>query len=175
MKVYYPKHNPKHDKSLHYSEATHKYCIGCESVYNVNLFCKTKSVSAYLKWHYDSYCKECRKVLSKKQTSDFLAKNGFNYSRVCRYNIPRNGLNVLLSAKGSSCWICHKTVLKNGIRKNSSNIDHCHKTNNVRGILCKNCNNIIGFCGNDKQILQNAINYLEDNGETVKRILGKEL
>ena len=39
-------------------------------------------------------------------------------------------------------------------------IDHCHKTNNVRGLLCENCNKLLGYAKDNQTILKNAIMYL---------------
>lgn len=40
-------------------------------------------------------------------------------------------------------------------------VDHCHETGKVRGLLCRNCNLLIGHAKEDIVILQNAINYLK--------------
>lgn len=39
-------------------------------------------------------------------------------------------------------------------------VDHCHDSNAVRGLLCNNCNAIIGFANDTPMILQLAIDYL---------------
>lgn len=40
----------------------------------------------------------------------------------------------MFKAQGESCAICNKKDCK-------FNIDHCHKTGRVRGIICSRCNN----------------------------------
>jgi Recombination endonuclease VII len=40
-------------------------------------------------------------------------------------------------------------------------VDHCHKTNKVRGILCNGCNIGLGSFKDDINLLKNAIKYLE--------------
>lgn len=40
-------------------------------------------------------------------------------------------------------------------------VDHDHKTNRTRGLLCSNCNTAIGMLRDDIQFLKNAIDYLE--------------
>ena len=40
-------------------------------------------------------------------------------------------------------------------------VDHDHKTGKVRGLLCGQCNSILGFAGDNPQILANAIEYLK--------------
>ena len=60
----------------------------------------------------------------------------------------------LISKK--ECGICKiKLTLK------EINIDHCHVTNKVRGILCKSCNYGLGFFKDNKSLLVSAIEYLK--------------
>ena len=43
-------------------------------------------------------------------------------------------------------------------------VDHNHKTGNVRGLLCKQCNLMIGNSNENPLILINGIKYLQKNG-----------
>ena len=40
-------------------------------------------------------------------------------------------------------------------------VDHHHASGKVRGLLCCNCNFVIGHCLENKEILRKAISYLE--------------
>ncbi len=42
-------------------------------------------------------------------------------------------------------------------------IDHCHTTGKVRGLLCSNCNKVLGMVGDKIETLKEAIRYLEKN------------
>lgn len=47
-------------------------------------------------------------------------------------------------------------------------VDHCHKTNRIRGTLCDSCNRAIGFFCEDIPRMHRAIEYLKrkkDSGE----------
>ena len=41
-------------------------------------------------------------------------------------------------------------------------VDHCHDTQRIRGLLCTRCNSILGFAKDEKAVLRNAIEYLQE-------------
>ena len=45
----------------------------------------------------------------------------------------------------------------------AAQVDHCHETGRLRGVLCFNCNSAIGKLGDDPDTLRRAIAYLEGN------------
>jgi hypothetical protein len=64
------------------------------------------------------------------------------------------------------CAICetHEQDVKRGPSasvETSLHIDHCHSTNKVRGLLCMNCNNLLGKANDNTNILHKAIDYLK--------------
>ncbi len=52
------------------------------------------------------------------------------------------------------CQGCHRTDRR-------LCIDHDHRTNKPRGLLCHNCNTALGLIGDDISTLANLINYLD--------------
>jgi hypothetical protein len=66
----------------------------------------------------------------------------------------------LLKKSNGLCNICgvHESVMA----KNHS-IDHCHETGEIRGILCTNCNYLLGAVEDSIETLQKAIEYLNKN------------
>lgn len=42
-------------------------------------------------------------------------------------------------------------------------IDHCHKTNKIRGLLCHQCNLALGHVGDSIEKLEGLILYLKEN------------
>lgn len=81
------------------------------------------------------------------------------------YTLNKRGLttdqyNILFKKQNGCCAICnvHQDNLKQALC-----IDHDHKTNTVRGLLCGKCNRGIGYLNDDINILHNAIDYLNMN------------
>lgn len=70
-------------------------------------------------------------------------------------------LDAMYAASNGCCQICGgvQQGFKNGKPKNLA-IDHCHKTGNVRGLLCTKCNTALGHFNDDPALLMRAIDYL---------------
>ena len=45
-------------------------------------------------------------------------------------------------------------------------IDHDHKTNKVRGLLCHNCNTALGLLNDDTSLMTTLINYINDRNSS---------
>lgn len=44
-------------------------------------------------------------------------------------------------------------------------VDHCHKTERVRGLLCRRCNDFLGKIQDDQERMQRLVDYLKRNGD----------
>jgi hypothetical protein len=66
---------------------------------------------------------------------------------------------VLALEQETSCAICGKEFSST----RDQHIDHCHKTNFVRGVLCLGCNTGLGGFKDNPESLRKAALYLEDN------------
>lgn len=66
-------------------------------------------------------------------------------------------LNMLEQQKGL-CAICESPAPDH--HKKRLNIDHCHATGKVRGLLCDACNRAIGLLKDSPLLLNKAISYL---------------
>ena len=67
----------------------------------------------------------------------------------------------MVEAQNGLCKCCGK---KPGLvgRKARLHIDHDHETKKIRGLLCHQCNVILGLAGDDAQILRRLAVYLEE-------------
>jgi len=64
----------------------------------------------------------------------------------------------LFKEQDGKCAICGSPD-PNGNRKRFC-IDHCHATNNVRGLLCVSCNSGLGYFKDKTTLLDSAVKYL---------------
>jgi len=125
-----------------------------ETKRKLSLFWKGKPESA-----------ETRKRMSEWQIQ-FPGENQTDRDLRKTYGITENQYNKMLESQKGLCAICRKQeVIKNkdgSVRRLS--VDHNHNTKEVRGLLCSNCNHLIGKAKDSIPLLKSAIKYLSEYG-----------
>ncbi len=113
-----------------------------------------KTLDNFFKGKYNHWCKDCRYQWSR----DYYKKRKpidrklINAKR--NYGIAEEDFKTMM--KRNTCEICKepfKTL-------RDKNIDHCHNTDKIRGLLCGSCNKMLGYSKDDRKILMGAIKYL---------------
>jgi hypothetical protein len=74
-----------------------------------------------------------------------------------KYGINLEQYDEMLKSQQGVCAICNKSC-DTGM---NLAVDHCHETNKVRGLLCKNCNTAIGLLKENVENMNKAINYIK--------------
>ena len=64
----------------------------------------------------------------------------------------------LAKCRVGDCKICSKLT--------KLVVDHCHKTNMVRGLICDSCNKMLGHSFDNPDTLMKAVHYLSNNAAT---------
>jgi hypothetical protein len=77
------------------------------------------------------------------------------YLRKCLYGITDDVYNETVKQQKGVCAICKKSSEK------SLQVDHCHNTGKIRGLLCGKCNRGLGMFGDNISGIRNVLNYLE--------------
>lgn len=136
-------------------------CALCKIKKPPNMFTKSelKKITSYR-------CKEC---ISNYNAAFNLKKHHKQikiYRLRTRYNIDLQYYDKLFYDQKGVCAICKNTESK--IRPKDGapydlSIDHCHITGNIRGLLCKKCNLMIGNAGDSAINLRNGANYLDNH------------
>lgn len=76
------------------------------------------------------------------------------------YNLTEEEYNDILRGQNYLCAICGLDQM-NDPRKKFLNVDHDHSTGFVRGLLCDNCNKMLGNSKDSPTNLRRAADYLE--------------
>jgi hypothetical protein len=80
------------------------------------------------------------------------------------YGISLSDWHKLHIEQKGCCAICNDLLGLTQI-----NVDHCHTSGIVRGLLCNRCNTLLGNAKDDTQILENAITYLKKINKASKQ------
>lgn len=93
-----------------------------------------------------------------KQRKEKFRKAALRASAVSRkYNVSIADLLIMYSKQKNCCKICgNKFPYKNLC------VDHNHKTGEIRGLLCSNCNSGLGMFKDSIAYLLKAVGYLND-------------
>lgn len=91
-------------------------------------------------------CKECRNKTTRTV-----------YLRV-KYGLTEAEFEAQRLLQHSKCWICLNELEGYG------HVDHCHVSGEKRGILCENCNRMLGMARESVITLERAIEYLKIGG-----------
>ena len=81
-----------------------------------------------------------------------------------KFGINKAEFDKMLEEQKSVCAICGNT--NKNYRKNLA-VDHCHKTNKVRALLCSGCNLTLGHIDDNIDTLVRMIDYLKRHSAAV--------
>lgn len=71
------------------------------------------------------------------------------------YGISLDEYDKMLANQNGVCAVCSKEHTRRPL-----NVDHCHSTGKIRGLLCDKCNMALGLLEDSKEIIQNLERYL---------------
>ena len=127
-----------------------KYCRGCGETKSKSAFSRQKNLKDGRKHR----CKECVKIYRAAHLGIVKYNREKN---LARYGLSVQDYNRMFNKQKGCCAICgqHQSELRQALC-----IDHNHKTNQVRGLLCGNCNRGLGCFHESRGIFIKAIQYL---------------
>lgn len=88
-----------------------------------------------------------------------MTENTTKFEYLTKYGLTFNQYECLLEACNNACMICGESF---EVRK--ACLDHDHKSGDIRGLLCIQCNAGLGMFQDKIRLLAAAIVYLQDNG-----------
>jgi len=105
------------------------------------------------RWKYNGMCVECKRESDRASN----IKAGKRYRVKKEYGLTLDEVSSMLSEQNNACAICNDEFPS----EYKVQIDHCHTTGAVRGLLCIECNWLLGKSKDSPSILRSAANYLE--------------
>lgn len=141
-----------------------KYCRKCKKYKPVSEFHKSKRTKDGL----SRYCSECKYEKHKKIVNRTIKINNTKiklksiYNACTTYKITKEQF-IELYKTYSVCPICGKNFCNNDNSLKDIVIDHDHKSGVIRGLLCNNCNTLLGMAKDNILTLYSAILYLNVN------------
>lgn len=146
--------------------STERFCSGCGITKSVNEYYPRQSnanTRESVHGKLATTCKECVRATvrqwrvnnterARKNSSDWIKRNPIAH-RVRKYGLTKDTYLAMVKSHCGRCAIC------NSLGKELQ-VDHCHVTGKVRGLLCVGCNTALGKFKDDIRQLQSAIEYL---------------
>lgn len=109
------------------------------------------------RWNYNGMCVECKRAADRPSN----LQAGKRYRVKTEYGLSMDQVELMLERQENLCAIC-KDPFEDRFK---TQIDHCHKTGHVRGLLCINCNWMLGKARDNPIILRAGAAYLEQQKE----------
>ena len=73
-----------------------------------------------------------------------------------KYGLTYEQYLKMLEDQFHKCYICKEEFTDTKL----PHVDHCHTTEQIRKILCRNCNAALGLVGENHCILLSMVNYI---------------
>lgn len=124
-----------------------------------------KELSSY--WKNQSCCIECSKWKQKNSWESRTPKKRLEQHLKYKYGVDFATFLAAWADQKGNCAICTDALpdlLSYENRRRGYAVDHNHETGEFRGILCLECNTLLGMAGDNPDILKSAIKYLVKNG-----------
>ena len=144
-------------------------CIDCSKKYHAKRYVEQKDKLKVQLKKYKEGNKEKLEVASllwKKNNPDKVKQYQRTSNLRKNFGLSMDEYEQMLAMQNNLCAICEKpeTFIHHQTKETARlAVDHCHKTNKVRKLLCKSCNTALGLFKDDIGVMENAVQYLKDH------------
>jgi hypothetical protein len=126
---------------------------------NIFVWCKKCCAESAAKWRAGNPEKAKQNDSSPKKK-----KRQKEYGRVYRlfrkYGVTMEDYSALFEKQGGACAICRNPPTALNSVSGVLNVDHDHRTGQVRGLLCRNCNTALEGFKDEVKLIDAARDYL---------------
>lgn len=140
---------------------TTKKCFSCKTIKDKSEF--DISELGFL----NRICKNCPTAPTAYKIRNRKRNRPVGHAReqsLKKYGITLAQYDQMIVDQNNCCKICDKEFIKTSSEhRNPINVDHCHNTGKVRGLLCSKCNTALGNFNDNEDILLKAIEYLKNS------------
>lgn len=148
-----------------------KRCYSCKVTKPISEFHKCSSRAD----GYEYQCKACKHIASTSERTKAYQKRFYEANKArrnseakgdtTRRNRLRNGFtrelyDLALELQAGACAVCGGDL--SVLDPKDRHADHCHATGTPRGILCRWCNQGLGFFQDSPELLKRAAEYVVD-------------
>lgn len=123
-----------------------KICSRCKKTKSIDDFAKSKTKTL------QAYCRRCNTDYKR----DWIKSNReeVKWNQIwTKYRLRQDDYEMLLERQDGRCVICSTIMTK-------PYVDHDHLTGRVRGLLCQQCNTLVGWIECNLHLLEDIRLYL---------------
>lgn len=141
-----------------------KPCSGCKQSKPIDAFGIRKDRNQRL-----PRCRDCMKAARRawyRQNREYVAAYQRDYesrtrrrAHLKKYGITPDDFDELMIIQSGACAACGGSQTYVAVHLD---VDHCHVTGRVRGLLCRRCNTAIGLAKESPTLLRELAAYLRD-------------
>jgi Recombination endonuclease VII len=141
-----------------------KWCTACQELHPIAAFRRQRSNADGL----DSVCRKTQAAERRAQYAASSERDRLKNNLRSFYGLSLEDYDRLRQQQNYRCAICglhedqspvHGRYTKTALAHRLQ-VDHCHKTNFIRGLLCGACNKMLAYAKDDPGVLRRGIEYL---------------
>lgn len=92
------------------------------------------------------------------------------------YGLTVDQFDTMLCGQREKCAGCDRNFASlSNVKNDVPHVDHCHRTGEIRGLLCRSCNHVLGLTEDNSETLRNLAAYIEAFESRVKKQVARSV
>lgn len=121
--------------------------------------------SCYGKWwrstdEYEFHYREKERIRDRRRWAGLSPEQKLDKTYRSNYGLTYQEVQDIYDSQDQRCAACKNKI---NLGFDQGVVDHCHNSDQIRGILCPPCNKALGFVFDDTERLRGLIRYLEEH------------